>query len=312
MEIIETGGERESEVEVIRGRNERVIETGEPAAEVHHHHHHKHTHKGEYAEPEQQRMATEIIDAGGGMGGAGLGLGAGLGGGLLGGILAGALFGNRGGLFGGQGDGGAAAVGLQSSIDTNTILQSLGDIKASVPLAESQVQLALAGQAASLTNQINSSSMALLLGQGDIRANLSLQTQNLTEQIAAVGNQADRNLFQLSQTIVQDGAQTRALIQSIDKQNDSRLITAQANEIIELRAEQNRSTDRHGIEINMINNQNQNQMQFQQQAQVLNTLANALVEVGQIARATNSNVIVGNTGASTTGAQTASPTNVRA
>lgn len=311
MEIIETGGERESEIEVIRGRNERVIETGESTAEVHHHHHHKHTHKNGYVEPEQQRMATEIIDAGGGMGGAGLGLGAGLGGGLLGGILAGALFGNRGGLFGGNGEG-SAAVGLQSSIDTNTILQSLGDIKASVPLAESQVQLALAGQAASLTNQINSSSMALLLGQGDIRANLSLQTQNLTEQIAAVGNQADRNLFQLSQTIVADGAQTRALIQSIDKQNDSRLITAQANEIIELRAEQNRSSDRHGIEINMINNQNQNQMQFQQQAQVLNTLANALVEVGQIARATNSNVIVGNTGASTTGAQTASPTNVRA
>lgn len=237
--------------------------------------------------------------------------GLGLGGGLIGGVLLGALLGRNGGLFGGNTDGGAGANLMQSSIDTNAILQTLGDIKASVPLAEAQVQLALAGQSANIISNMNSATIANLEGQGNIRAALSLQTQNLTEQIAAVGNQADRNLFQLSQTIVQDGAQTRALIQSIDKQNDSRLITAQANEIIELRAEQNRASDRHGIEINMINNQNQNQLQFQQQAQVLNALSSALIEVGQIARATNSNVIVGNTGA--VGAtQTANPTNVRA
>lgn len=61
----------------------------------------------------------------------------------------------------------------------------------------------------------------------------------------------------------------------------------------------------------MINNQNQNQMQFQQQAQVLSGLAHLLADVNQVARATNSNVIVGNTGATTTGTQTANPTNVR-
>lgn len=237
--------------------------------------------------------------------------GLGLGGGLIGGVLLGALLGRNGGLFGGSGEG-AGGVGLQNSIDTNTILQSLGDIKASVPLSEAQVQLALAGQAAAVTQQINSANIANLEGQGNIRANLSLQTQALTQQIAEVGNAADRNLFQLSQTINADGAQTRALIQSLDKQNDSRLITAQANEIIELRSEQNRAADRHGIEINMINNQNTNQMQFQQQAQVLGQLANALCEVGQIARATNTNLIVGNTGAVGTGPQTANPVNVRA
>lgn len=237
--------------------------------------------------------------------------GDGLGGGSALGLVALIALLGRGGLGGlGVGEGGAAAVGLQSSIDTNTILQSLGDIKASVPLAEAQVQLALAGQSANINGNINMANIANLEGQGSIRASLSAQTQNLTEQIAAVGNQADRNLFQLSQTITADGAQTRALIQSIDKQNDSRLITAQANEIIELRAEQNRASDRHGIEINMINNQNQNQLQFQQQAQVLNTLTSALVDVSQVARATNQAINIGS------GTQTANPnnnaTNVRA
>jgi hypothetical protein len=242
---------------------------------------------------------------------------------LIGGVLLGALLGRNGGLFGGAGDGAGAAVALQSSVDTNAILQALGDIKASVPLAESQVQLALAGVNQDITSQSLQQTIALQ-GQG-----FAGQLANLTS-FAQVGDKVDalstltavgfgnvntaieRNGWAITQAVNNDGEKTRALIQSIDKQNDSRLITAQANEIIELRAERNRDADRHGIEITMNNNQNQNQLQFQQQAQVLNTLAGALVEVGQIARATNSNVIVGNTGASTTGAQTASPTNVRA
>jgi hypothetical protein len=201
---------------------------------------------------------------------------------------------------------------LQNSSDTNALLQGIGDIKAAVPLAEANVQLALAGQAASITQQLNSGTFATLESLGTTRAALSAQTQALTEQIAQVGNAADRNLYALSVAISNDGAQTRSLIQSIDKQNDSRLITAQANEIVELRNERNRMDDRHGIEINMINNQNQNVLQFQQQQQVLGQLANALCEVGQIARATNTNLIVGNTGATTTGPQTANPVNVRA
>lgn len=263
--------------------------------------------KAEEGDTMGAREDLNIIGMPSGMGGSD---GLGLGGGLIGGVLLGALLGRNGGLFGGNGDG-AGAVGLQSSIDTNTILQSLGDIKASVPLAEAQVQLALAGQSANINQNINAATIANLEGQGSIRANISLQTQALTEQIAQIGNQADRNLFQLSQSISNDGEKTRALIQSLDKQNDSRLITAQANEIIELRAERNRDSDRHGIEINMINNQNQNQLQFQAQAQVLGQLAHALADVSQVARATNSTVMVGNTGAATA-TQTANPTNVRA
>lgn len=237
----------------------------------------------------------------------------GLGGGLIGGVLLGALLGRNGGLFGGNA---GEANGLQSSIDTNIILQSLGDIKAAVPLAEAQVQLALAGAQADITSQ-------------SLQQTIALQNQGFNSQLSSLaafnslGDKVDAlaaanalaiatNQFNCVQATMADGEKTRALISSIDKQNDNRLITAQANEIIELRAEQNRTSDRHGIEINMINNQNQNQMQFQQQAQVLTGLAHLLSDVAQVARATNSNVIVGNTGATTTGAQNANPTNVRA
>lgn len=273
---------------------------------------------GKTDEKEDSMSAREDLNIIGGGGDGGFG-----GGGMLGGLLIGALLGrNGGGLFGGGNGDGAGAIGLQSSIDTNTILQSLGDIKASVPLAEAQVQLALAGQAASITNQINGTTLSLANGQSQLGLSIAnalstakdlaaAQTQTLSELVNNVGNQVDRNLYQLSTAVTNDGDKTRALIQSLDKQNDSRLITAQANEIIELRSERNRDTDRHGIEINMINNQNQNQMQFQQQAQVLNQLTSALIEVGQIARATNSTVMVGNTG-TTAANQTANPTNVRA
>lgn len=296
-----------------------IAENGElvPADDVVHAVKHKKRKKKRKHKMAMVETPSMIMGTGNGDGG-----GWGLGGGLIGGVLLGALLGRNGGLFGNNGEG-AGAVALQGSIDTNSILQTLGDIKASVPLAEAQVQLALAGQSANINNSINSANIANMQGQSQLALAIAsgisttqsltaAQTLELSRQIGEVGNQADRNLFQLTQAISKDGEKTRALIQSIDKQNDSRLITAQANEIIELRAEQNRAADRHGIEINMINNQNQNQLQFQQQAQVLNGLAAALMEVGQIARATNTNLIVGNTGATTTGAQTANPVNVKA
>lgn len=226
----------------------------------------------------------------------------GLGGGLVGGVLLGALLGRNGGLFGGNGDG-AGAVGLQSSIDTNTILQSLGDIKASVPLAEAQVQLALAGQSAQINGNINASTIANLEGQGSIRANISAQTQALTQQIAEVGNQADRNLFQISQTIMTDGEKTRALITSNTIAELNQRLTVAQQEALELRNEQRRAEDRHGIEITMTNTQNQNNLQFQQQAQVLNSLSNGLIDALQSIRATNQAINIG------TGTQTANPTN---
>lgn len=279
---------------------------------------------------EGDKMGLSIEEAFANLGGRGSGDGFG-GSGIFMGLLLGALLRNNN-LFGGGGDG--AGVALQNTVDTNAILQTLGDIKAAVPLSEAQLQLAIANassdtiaqtlqQTIGLTSQIAGAKDATVSAAANI-ANLIQNVNNglgdkidanTTQQAIGFGgiNTAiERNGWQVTQAINADGEKTRALIQSIDKQNDSRLITSQANEIIELRAERARDADRHGIEINMINNQNQNQLQFQQQAQVLAQLANVIADVGQVARATNQQLIIGNSGVTSGGNQTANPTNVRA
>lgn len=219
---------------------------------------------------------------------------------------------NGGGLLGGDGAG-AGGVGLQNSIDTNAILQTLGDIKASVPLSEAQVQLALAGATASLSSSI--------AGSKDATVNAAANIGNLIQQVNnALGDKVDANTtqqaigfgginssiertgWQLSQTITTDGDKTRALISSIDRENLNRQLIVAENALAEERTEHRRSADRHGIEINMVNNQNQNQLQFQQQAQVLNTLSGCLGQALQSIQATNQAINIG-------GFQQANPTN---
>lgn len=225
----------------------------------------------------------------------------------------------NGGLLGGSGDGGTAV----NQITLGQIQAALGDIKASVPLAESQVQLALAGAQSDITQQTQAATLALtqqgFAGQlANVQgfSNVKDATDALSTQTAVgfgqVNANIERNGWAVTQAINNDGDKTRALIQSIDKSNDSRLITAQANEIVELRQQQLAAENRRGIEINMTNNQTQNQLQFQAQQQAINTLLNELGQVGQLARATNQQLIIGNQGVTTGGAQTANPTNVRA
>lgn len=301
--VMPTGDVNQSDVVHVDTNTANIVVEETPAKQ--------HKHKNKKRHKRKNKMALvetpSMIMGTGATGDGGLGLG----GGLIGGVLLGALLGRNGGLFGGNT---GEANGLQSSIDTNVILQSLGDIKASVPLAESQVQLALAGVNQDITSQSLQQTIALQQqGFNGQLANLTSFAQigdkvDALSTLTAVGfgnvNTAiERNGWAVSQAINNDGEKTRALIQSIDKQNDSRLITAQANEIIELRAERNRDADRHGIEITMTNNQNQNQLQFQQQAQVLNTLANGLATALQNIQATNQAINIG------AGTQVANPTN---
>lgn len=211
---------------------------------------------------------------------------------------------------------------LQGSFDTNCIMSKLASIEAAVPYNEAQLQLALANQMASLTQQNtnNTQHLADNLGQiqlGQLVQSNALQnaintsTNSLQAGITAVDTNIDRTGMTIVNAIRDDGNATRALITEnvIQGLRDDKVILS--NELAELRNERNRDRDRHGLEINMINNQNQNQLQQQQQQQQLNLISSHLFGLGnQIARATNSNVIVGNTGASTTGTQTANPTNV--
>ncbi|MNJ37047.1 hypothetical protein D3C77_318540 [compost metagenome] len=203
------------------------------------------------------------------------------------------------------------------------VLQSLGQIQAAVPLAEAQVQLALAGSTGEIRSHLGSVENQLVSGQAVINKNISdaiassLASQNNINvnvlQTGTANLMATKDAqFALSNLITADGEKTRALITANQISELQRLAAERQDEIIELRNGSARDRDRHGIEINMINNQNQNQLQFQQQAQALVSLGHCLSDVSQLARATNTNLIVGNTGATTTGPQTANPVNVKA
>lgn len=236
-----------------------------------------------------------FANPGAGMGGA---LGGGLGAGLVGGLLGTALFGRRG--LGGDGDlGGAPATlqGVESVVNNAAIMSQLADLKAAVPLAEAQVQLALAGAQMDLNNSINQStttvSGVVRNGTDMTMANLNMQTQmnqkGFADTAAAVVSQGTANLlatkdaatqalqssWALNQAITNDGDKTRALIQSIDKTNDSRLITNLANEVTELRNEGRLRGVEGNITISNTNTANAvaQQQQAQQQQQQLAVLA---------------------------------------
>lgn len=242
-----------------------------------------------------------------GMGGA---LGGGLGAGLVGGLLGTALFGRRG-LGGYDGDGGAVPAtlqGVESVVNNSAIMQSLGDIKASIPLAESQQQLALAGAQMDINNNINGVSGSIIAavgsGNANLMNNLNMQTQmnqkgfaDTTAAAIASGNAnmlaikdasilAERNSWAITQAITADGDKTRALIQSIDKSNDSRTITNLANEVTELRNEGRLRGVEGNITISNTNTANavaQQQQAQQQQQQIATLLAtvNALYAQNQ-------------------------------
>jgi hypothetical protein len=221
------------------------------------------------------------------MGGA---VGGGLGAGLVGGLLGTALFGRNGlnGL-----DGGGAAVSVNNDM---AIMQTLGDIKAAVPLAESQVQLALAGAQMDINSSIqaaNASSIGAVSAlSSSLMSNLNMQTQmnqkgfadNAATTVAQgtanllatkdAATQALQSSWLLNQAITADGDKTRALIQSIDKTNDSRTITALANEVSELRNEGRLTAATGNITISNNNTANAvaQQQQSQQQQQQLTTL----------------------------------------
>lgn len=249
--------------------------------------------------------------------------GLGMGGGLIGGLVLGSLLRNGNLLGDGRGVVGEGCVTpsnlsaqLANVTDTQmntTVLQTLGDIKASVPLAESQVQLALAGSTSDIRSHIGAVENTLTQGQFNINQNVSnaiaasLASQSVIKETvlttSANNLQATLNSkFELAQVIQNDGEKTRALITSFENANTQRLLGERQDQINELLAEGRRRDDRHGIEINMTNNQNQQQLQFQAQAQQIATLTNCMHVLGQNIQAQNQAINIG-------GLQTANPTN---
>lgn len=231
-------------------------------------------------------LETPTMLATGG-GSEGMGLGGGIGGGLLGGILAGALF---GGGLGNRRDGEgcvtpsmltAGLAGVTDTLQNTTVVQTLGSIQAAIPLAEAQVQLALAGSQAAVVNQVNLGTMATINGQALINKNVSdaiassLASQtSIKESIAAYGvanlNATKDAQFALATIVKEDGEKTRALITSNTISELQRQLT-----VAQTAALEDRLTNRaRETEITITNTntataqqiQSQSQMQAQSQA----------------------------------------------
>lgn len=159
-------------------------------------------------------------------GGGGAALGGGIGGGLLGGILGGALLNNNGGLLGNRGGNvvgndfvtpamlTSAINGVTDNNNVTTILQTLGDIKAAVPLAEGQVQLALAGAQADLNRNIDSTgdqiTSQITAGQLSNANSFAATSRQLSDIIAT--SLASQNNINVN--VLQSAALTREAVNS--------------------------------------------------------------------------------------------------
>lgn len=247
-------------------------------------------------------MATLTEDIVGGRGLALAGDGVGFGGGGAMGLILGLLL-ARGGLLGND---------VRRDCDdcvTNESLnqQTLGDIKASIPLSEAQVQLAMAGLQASLSGQATADTQYLSNSLTQTQLAIQAATSALARDIASVDTNVDRQSTAIQVAIKDDGEKTRALITNNQIAELNQRLTVAQLENAENRAVIREQSNSHNVTVQVNQQQAQNQLQFQQQNFLLNQLLNGF---GQIARATNSNVVVGSTGVGTT--QTANPTNVMA
>ena len=228
--------------------------------------------------------------------GSGMDGGVGLGGGLLLGLLLG-----RGGLLGNEQN--RADVVTQADLNA----QTLGDIKASIPFNEAQVQLALAGATASINQNVNTSTQGIMQNQNAFALAQANLAASLSREIGGVDTNVDRQSTAIQQAIFADGERTRSLINSNRIADLEQQLT-----VAQLRETEQRSINRELVNTNTVTIQmNQQQSQQQQQMQYLQwQLSNLLGSVNQVARATNSSVVVGSNGVN--GNQTANPTNVSA
>lgn len=279
---------------------------------------------------------------------AGLGAAAG---GAIGFVLGALLNGGNGGLFGGNRNGESnlvtntelnTALNAQTANqNTNAILQQLAAIAVAIPENEGKVQLAIAQSQNALAGLAQANALSIANGVANVNANIAGQAatiiasesavkdavtanatvtqlgiagiNTLAQQLAAgLSLQGAQQTALIQSTIRDDGDKTRSLIVAQNETQLNRIITEQANAIIELKS-------RHAIEangvnvsqvVNQVSAQSQAQQQQQQQLALLSNLSSQLAALHQVAVATNSNLLIGNSGVTATGAQSANPVNV--
>jgi len=274
---------------------------------------------------EDMTAAREDVNIFGAIPNMGMGGGYGAGTGAAVGGFLGAALGRNGNLFGGgNGTDVSGLNNLQGAIDTNAILSNLADIKAAVPLAESQVQLALAGAQSDITQQNQAQTLALMqqanagqLASVQLFANTGDKIDNVATQQAVgfgvLGSAIQKQTFDISQVVNNDGEKTRALISRQYEDTLNRQLTDAKNEVIELRGDRRIAEATGNITITNTNTANamQAQNQAQQQFQILANLAAQVQNLAgdiQSVRQATSNVNFGVQGANT---QTNSASNNR-
>lgn len=251
-------------------------------------------------ELKEEVMSTDntaaILAAMGNRGGVDGAAGLGMGGGLIGGVVLGALLGgNRNGLLGGGAVAEACVTpmqltsGLASVIDSNqntVLLQSVGDVKAAVPLAEAQVQLALAGAQADIMGQGTANATAAALASQMTNKNISdaiassLASQSAIKESVAAYGVANLNATKDAQfaTQVAIAGSTKEILAALNEQNVANLqrqLTVAETALLE----RNAALRARETEINITNTNTatatavQSQMQAQQQFQILASLS---------------------------------------
>ena len=288
--------------------------------------------KEEGIEMEDSAGLVAAMLAGRGEGGGALG---GAGGGFAGAALGSLLLG-RGGLLGGVGNGvvgegcvtpsqlTAALAGVQDTQMNTAVLQTLGAIQGSIPLAEGQVQLALAGATGEIRSHLGQVENGLVSGQTMINKNISdaiassLASQNsIKESIAAYGvanlNATKDAQFAIATIVKDDGEKTRALITSNTISELQRQLTVSQTAALEDRLT-NRARE---TEINITNTntatsqQAQVQLQAQQQAQLqIQTIALLQNLIGDTQAIRQGSVVFNSGTMAASGNQTAANTKV--
>jgi hypothetical protein len=204
------------------------------------------THADKLDKKGDHMVSQDIESIGGGFGGMG-------GGGTILGLLLGSLINRNGGLFGGNGDGGGAAV---NQLTSDLILSKLGCIEGAIPLSACQTQNTILEQTNELNlllNQNNNSQLMATAGVKDaVNASASLLLQ--------AGNQN-------TQTVI-------TAINGLSSKIDQNTISELQSRVAEL-SSHGRSRE---VEVNVSQqvNQVQAQAQSQQQMQQLLSVFSAL------------------------------------
>lgn len=175
-------------------------------------------------------------------------------------LLAAMLAGGRGncGSYGGSGD-----AGLHVVTKSDMALQGIGDIKAAIPLAEGQVQLALAGLKDSLTSQATANVLHLTNA-------LAATNTSLAAGFGAIGTAISNSTRDAVMATTLQGEATRNLINANQVAELTRLLGTASAEVIELRGDSRNERRSRETEVNVTQNVTQAQAQAQSQAQMQN------------------------------------------